>query len=326
MWCMFSSPRNGEQDLFNILGAMYLFVQFTGISNCSSVLPFIAMERTIMYRERFAGMYSSWAYSLAQVDKFSLLYHSHREINRYWEFKLDIWPLQCIVASDWDPVHTSRSAAVRGHHISLGGVLLVVPEGVLVLLHHVLHSALLQLLRDDARIADSKLPSGLGFRKFLVHHDEPILGLHHTWSGKSHPLHPKTIPLPWTKEAALDFKYLNSYMLPFQEIPKWWVWCYWICPTAWSLKGLLTSQYGDITKEITINGEHTTIGGYLESYYGYNYDELGAVSAVLMVIPLVFAVIFTLAIAKLNFQRRWGSAHWLITCLCIANILRWVRF
>ncbi|KAK2970229.1 hypothetical protein RJ640_021665 [Escallonia rubra] len=35
--------------------------------NCSSVLPFIADERTIMYRERFAGMYSSWAYSFAQV-------------------------------------------------------------------------------------------------------------------------------------------------------------------------------------------------------------------------------------------------------------------
>lgn len=93
-------------------------------------------------------------------------------------------------------------------------------------------------------------------------------------------------------------------MLPFQKIPKWWVWCYWICPTAWSLKGLLTSQYGDNHKEITVDGELTTIGGYLESYYGYKYNELGAVSAVLIVIPIIFAVIFTLAIAKLNFQKR----------------------
>ncbi|XP_059629167.1 pleiotropic drug resistance protein 3-like [Cornus florida] len=58
---------NGEQDLFNILGAMFILVQFLGIGNCSSVLPFIATERIIVYRERFTGMYSSWAYSFAQV-------------------------------------------------------------------------------------------------------------------------------------------------------------------------------------------------------------------------------------------------------------------
>ncbi|XWS76714.1 hypothetical protein CRYUN_Cryun01aG0201500 [Craigia yunnanensis] len=57
----------GEQDFFNIMGSMYVFMIFTGISNCSSVLPFITTQRTIVYRERFARMYSSWAYSLAQV-------------------------------------------------------------------------------------------------------------------------------------------------------------------------------------------------------------------------------------------------------------------
>ncbi|KAK9282226.1 hypothetical protein L1049_005140 [Liquidambar formosana] len=56
-----------EQDLFNILGSMFILVQFLGIGNCSSVIPFIATERTIVYWERFAGMYSSWAYSYAQV-------------------------------------------------------------------------------------------------------------------------------------------------------------------------------------------------------------------------------------------------------------------
>ncbi|KAK1578168.1 hypothetical protein Q3G72_028095 [Acer saccharum] len=56
-----------EQDFLMVLGAMYIFVQVMGISNSSSVIPFIATERTIVYRERFAGMYSSWAYSSAQV-------------------------------------------------------------------------------------------------------------------------------------------------------------------------------------------------------------------------------------------------------------------
>ncbi|KAG6580843.1 Pleiotropic drug resistance protein 3, partial [Cucurbita argyrosperma subsp. sororia] len=56
-----------QQNLFNIFGSMYTAVIFLGIDNCSSVLPYVSMERTVMYRERFAGMYSSWAYSLAQV-------------------------------------------------------------------------------------------------------------------------------------------------------------------------------------------------------------------------------------------------------------------
>lgn len=64
----FSFCRKNEQDLFNIAGSMYAFIVFFGINNCSSVLPFVATERTVLYRERFAGMYSSWAYSFAQVS------------------------------------------------------------------------------------------------------------------------------------------------------------------------------------------------------------------------------------------------------------------
>ncbi|XP_043701567.1 pleiotropic drug resistance protein 3-like isoform X2 [Telopea speciosissima] len=58
---------NTEQDLFNILGGMYVAVLLIGINNCTSVLPFVTMERTVLYRERAAGMYSPWAYSFAQV-------------------------------------------------------------------------------------------------------------------------------------------------------------------------------------------------------------------------------------------------------------------
>lgn len=59
--------RNNQQDLFNILGYMYAGTIFTGINCCSSVIPFVAIERTVVYRENFAGMYSPWAYSFAQV-------------------------------------------------------------------------------------------------------------------------------------------------------------------------------------------------------------------------------------------------------------------
>lgn len=60
--------RNDQQGLFTILGCMYGTTLFTGINNCQSVIPFISIERSVVYRERFAGMYSPWAYSLAQVS------------------------------------------------------------------------------------------------------------------------------------------------------------------------------------------------------------------------------------------------------------------
>lgn len=93
-------------------------------------------------------------------------------------------------------------------------------------------------------------------------------------------------------------------MLFLQKIPKWWVWGYWICPTAWSLKALITSQYGDINKEISVFGEPNAINAFFKSYYGYNHDDLGVTAIVLISFPLVFASVFGYTIAKLNFQRK----------------------
>ncbi|KAE8726276.1 hypothetical protein F3Y22_tig00007179pilonHSYRG00099 [Hibiscus syriacus] len=46
---------------------MYGAVMFLGNNSGSAVQPFVATERVVMYRERFAGMYFSWSYALAQV-------------------------------------------------------------------------------------------------------------------------------------------------------------------------------------------------------------------------------------------------------------------
>ncbi|WOG84120.1 hypothetical protein DCAR_0103301 [Daucus carota subsp. sativus] len=56
-----------RQDLFNSMGSMYSAVVFIGIQNTIIVQPVVAVERTVFYRERAAGMYSSIAYALAQV-------------------------------------------------------------------------------------------------------------------------------------------------------------------------------------------------------------------------------------------------------------------
>ncbi|KAH7833592.1 hypothetical protein Vadar_007950 [Vaccinium darrowii] len=58
---------NNKQSLFSALGAMYSAALFLGIYNCMSVLPYVSTERSVLYREKFAGMYGSWAYALAQV-------------------------------------------------------------------------------------------------------------------------------------------------------------------------------------------------------------------------------------------------------------------
>ncbi|KAE9446705.1 hypothetical protein C3L33_21392, partial [Rhododendron williamsianum] len=109
---------DNQQNLFNVLGAAFSVVFSLGINNFKSILPYVSTERSVLYRERFAGMYGSWAYALAQ------------------------------------------------------------------------------------------------------------------------------------------------------QIPKWWIWMYYLAPTSWTLKGLLTSQYGDIEKEILVFGETKTVSAFLTDYFG----------------------------------------------------------
>ncbi|KAH6801487.1 ABC-2 and Plant PDR ABC-type transporter family protein [Perilla frutescens var. hirtella] len=61
------TKRDSNTDLLTIIGAMYASVLFVGINNCSTVQPVVAIERTVFYRERAAGMYSALPYALSQV-------------------------------------------------------------------------------------------------------------------------------------------------------------------------------------------------------------------------------------------------------------------
>lgn len=64
---LYELEREKEQDLLNLLGAMYASVFFLGASNTNSVQPVVAIERTVLYRERAAGMYSELPYAIGQV-------------------------------------------------------------------------------------------------------------------------------------------------------------------------------------------------------------------------------------------------------------------
>lgn len=51
-------------------------------------MPFVATERAVLYREKFAGMYSLWAYSLAQVLLLELLLYIFCPSENYMIFFL----------------------------------------------------------------------------------------------------------------------------------------------------------------------------------------------------------------------------------------------
>lgn len=87
-------------------------------------------------------------------------------------------------------------------------------------------------------------------------------------------------------------------------IPVWWRWYYWANPVAWTLYGLVASQFGDLQSHIDFNGKSTTVEDYLRNYFGFRHDFLGVVSAVLIGFAVTFAFIFAISIKMFNFQRR----------------------
>lgn len=84
----------------------------------------------------------------------------------------------------------------------------------------------------------------------------------------------------------------------------WWRWYSWINPVAWSLYGLVASQYGDIHKSMESSDGRTTVEGFVRSYFGFKHDFLGAVAAVMVAFPVVFALVFAISVKMFNFQRR----------------------
>ncbi|KAL9251841.1 ABC transporter G family member 42-like protein [Drosera capensis] len=50
------------------------------------------------------------------------------------------------------------------------------------------------------------------------------------------------------------FALFSGFFIPRHRIPKWWMWYYWICPVAWTVYGLIVSQYGDLTDTIQVPG------------------------------------------------------------------------
>ncbi|MBA0846878.1 hypothetical protein Goshw_008807 [Gossypium schwendimanii] len=231
--------QDKDQDLFNIMGSVYVFTISIGASNLLSILPIVTSQRTIMYWEKFAGMYPSKAHSLAQViieipyiflEATLFLIISYPAVNLYESAYKVSWYF-------YDIFCTLLNYKYMGMAI-----------------------ASLSSTYQMASICGS----------FCI----TVVNL------------------------------FSGFLIPQPMLPKWWVWFYWIIPTSWTLRGLITSQYGDINREIIAFGKRETITAFLKSHYGFKHEDLLLTAILLLAYPIFFASIFTYFTAKLNFQRR----------------------
>ena len=79
---------------------------------------------------------------------------------------------------------------------------------------------------------------------------------------------------------------------------------YYMMPTSWALNAMVTSQYGDIDKEMIVFGETKKLSSFIQDYFGFHHDRLPITAAVLLIYPLVLAFLFAFCIERLNFLRR----------------------
>ncbi|KAK4479596.1 hypothetical protein RD792_015114 [Penstemon davidsonii] len=102
------------------------------------------------------------------------------------------------------------------------------------------------------------------------------------------------------------FNLFSGFFIPRPRIPKWWIWYYWICPMAWSVYGLIVSQYGDVEDTIRVPGEtiKPSIKAFIEDHFGYNLNFMGPAAAVLICFTFLFAFMYAYCIKALNFQKR----------------------
>lgn len=100
---------------------------------------------------------------------------------------------------------------------------------------------------------------------------------------------------------------MNLAML--QHIPGWWIWFHYICPVTWTLRGIVTSQLGDVETIVVGPGFKGTMKDYLASSLGYEPTVNGISAVWLSVIVLICFIVlffgsFALSVKVFNFQRR----------------------
>ncbi|XP_066306469.1 ABC transporter G family member 36-like [Miscanthus floridulus] len=228
-----------SQDLMNALGSMYAAVIFIGVMNCTSVQPVVAVERTVFYRERAAGMYSAFPYAFGQVV-IELPYALVQDIL----YGVIVYSM---IGFEW-------TAAKFFWYLFFG---------YFTLLYFTFYGMMAVGITPNYHIAS------------IV--SSAFYAIWNLFSG---------------------------FIIPRPKTPIWWRWYCWICPVAWTLYGLVVSQFGDVMTEMDDNNKTVVVSQYVEDYFGFKHSWLGWVAAVVVAFPVLFAALFGFAIMKLNFQKR----------------------
>ncbi|KAG0548825.1 hypothetical protein BDA96_01G201000 [Sorghum bicolor] len=230
---------NNEQDLFNVFGAMYMGIVQLGVYNNQSIISFSTTERIVMYREKFAGMYSSWSYSFAQAA-----------------IEIPYVLIQALL-------YTCIVYPTIGYYWTAYKLLLFFYTTFCSILSYVFVGLLLVSVTPNVQVAT-------------------ILG---SFFNTMQTL-------------------FSGFVLPGPKFPKWWIWLYYLTPTSWVLNSLLTSQYGNIDREVEAFGEIKSVAVFLKDYFGFHQERLSVAAVVITVFPIVLIILYSLSVEKLNFQKR----------------------
>ncbi|KAM3267327.1 hypothetical protein P3S67_032499 [Capsicum chacoense] len=232
----FFGSRGKSQDLFNAMGSMYAAVIFLGIHNSAAVQSVVAVERTVFYRERAAGMYSTlpYAFGLVFIEIPYVLMQSvsygvivYAMIGFEWTASKFFWYLFIMYFT---------------------------------LLYFTFYGMMTVAVTPNENVSQ------------IV-----VYFFHSVWN------------------------LFSGFIIPRPRIPIWWRWYYWGCPVAWTLYGLLVSQFGDVQTKLS---DDETVEQFLRRYFGFKHEFLGVVAAVTVAYAVVFAFTFALGIQVFNFQRR----------------------
>ncbi|XP_071901429.1 ABC transporter G family member 29-like [Coffea arabica] len=235
------TKRESSGDLMTIVGAMYGAVLFVGINNCLTVQPIVAVERTVFYREKAAGMYSALPYAMAQVFAeipYILVQTSYYTLIVY-----------AMVGFEW-----TAAKFFWFYFVNFFSFCYFTYYGMMTV-----------------AITPNHQVAAIFAAAFYA-----------------------------------LFNLFSGFFIPKPRIPKWWIWYYWICPVAWTVYGLIISQYGDVEDTISVPGMNFTpkIKDYIQDHFGYEPDFMGPVAAVLIGFTVFFAFMYAYCIKNLNFQMR----------------------
>ncbi|KAK4376090.1 hypothetical protein RND71_006767 [Anisodus tanguticus] len=97
---------------------------------------------------------------------------------------------------------------------------------------------------------------------------------------------------------------MSGFLVPLPSIPGWWLWFYYISPVAWTLRGIISSQLGDVEDIISGPGFEGTVKEYLELSLGFGPGWIGWSAVILVAFSLLFFSVFAISVKILNFQKR----------------------